>query len=155
MPLRSNIGLKAAQASELARCMIGQNADSGLWKSSAKAVQSANEGIQGAITELFRSRSEKYPSHAGRRLRRSRNAREHEKASQRRCFRTTSVFNYAFTVSDAALRPAIRPCTTQRARPCRLNPPADSPPQYKPGMASPLRSITWALALMRKPERVS
>ena len=31
--------------------------------------------------------------------------------------------------SSIALRPAIRPCTSARARPCWLNPPADLPPQ--------------------------
>ena len=33
------------------------------------------------------------------------------------------------TFSADAFLPAMRPCTAQRAKPCRLNPPADSPPQ--------------------------
>jgi hypothetical protein len=42
-----------------------------------------------------------------------------------------------------------------RARPCRLNPPADSPPQYGPGITLPFISITWHRALMRRPERLN
>ena len=36
-----------------------------------------------------------------------------------------------------------------------LKPPADSPPQYRPGMTSPERSTTWHFALIRRPTRVS
>ena len=38
------------------------------------------------------------------------------------------IGRYPLTVSAAAFLPAIRPCTAHLARPCRLNPPADSPP---------------------------
>src|SRR5580698_7726865 len=57
--------------------------------------------------------------------------------------------------SSIASLPAISPCTTERANPCWLNPPADSPPQYNPGMTRPTRSTTWHLALMRRPARES
>ena len=43
----------------------------------------------------------------------------------------------------------------QRARPCMLKPPADSPPQYRPGMTSPDRSTTWHCALILRPARAS
>src|ERR1700730_3891566 len=40
---------------------------------------------------------------------------------------------YPLPVSAAAFLPALRPCTAHLARPCRLHPPADSPPQQRPG----------------------
>src|ERR1700722_1107895 len=39
------------------------------------------------------------------------------------------VTPYPLVVSVAAFLPAIRPCTAHLAGPCKLNPPADSPPQ--------------------------
>jgi hypothetical protein len=43
--------------------------------------------------------------------------------------RTSLDRHYALTVSVAAFLPAMRPWTVHRAKPCKLNPPADSPPQ--------------------------
>ena len=59
------------------------------------------------------------------------------------------------TASRAAFLPAMRPWTVHLANPWRLNPPADSPPQYRPGMTLPEKSITWHLALILRPARVS
>ena len=49
---------------------------------------------------------------------------EQQSSQQDRCER-----GYPLAVSAAAFLPAIRPCTAHLARPWRLNPPADSPPQ--------------------------
>ena len=59
------------------------------------------------------------------------------------------------STSSAAFRPAMYPWQTARPRPCCEKPPADSPPQYSPSMTLPFTSMTWHLALMRKPARVS
>lgn len=65
------------------------------------------------------------------------------------------VKSYALRSSALALVPAMKPWQVARAKPCMLNPPADSPPQYSPGITSPFMSTTWHLALMRNPARVS
>src|SRR5271154_4260584 len=54
-----------------------------------------------------------------------------------------------WAVSTAAFFPAMRPCTVHLARPCRLNPPALSPAQYRPGITSPEKSTTSHFALIR------
>ena len=62
---------------------------------------------------------------------------------------------YAFGYSAAAYVPAMYPWAVQRPSPCWLKPPADSPPQYRPGITWPCMSITWHLALILRPARVS
>src|SRR5438445_12865678 len=57
--------------------------------------------------------------------------------------------------SAAACFPAIYPWVVQRPSPCWLKPPADSPPQYRPGITWPSMSTTWHLALILRPARVS
>src|SRR5712691_3696241 len=57
--------------------------------------------------------------------------------------------------SAAAYVPAMYPWAVQRPNPCWWKPPADSPPQYNPGMTWPCMAITWHWALMRRPARVS
>ncbi len=60
-----------------------------------------------------------------------------EEATRVTCFRNHLLcFRYGrlkmkthHTFSAAAFLPAMRPPTMQRARPCSLNPPADSPAQ--------------------------
>jgi len=49
---------------------------------------------------------------------------------------------YSGPRSAAACLPAMNPWQMQRASPCMENPPADSPPQYSPGITAPFRSTT-------------
>src|SRR5215475_499736 len=44
--------------------------------------------------------------------------------------------------SAAAFFPAMYPWTVQRPSPCWLKPPADSPPQYRPGITWLCMSVT-------------
>src|SRR5207253_1821839 len=67
----------------------------------------------------------------------------------------TCCATHACGRSAAAFFPAIYPWAVQRPSPCWLKPPADSPPQYRPGITCPCMSTTWHCALILSPARVS
>src|SRR5258705_2079263 len=58
-------------------------------------------------------------------------------------------------LTRAASRPAMRPNTVTRGRPCSAKPPADSPAQKSPGIAWPRTSSTSHRALVRRPASAS
>ena len=69
----------------------------------------------------------------------------------RRMGRRLRLVAQAMPPFSATSRPAMRPNTRQRPRPCCAKPPCDSPAQYSPGMIWPRVSMTCAFAFVCRP----